>query len=138
MVGLLLICMVFCHIIADFNLQGMLGDLKQKEWWQKNYPEEKYEMDYWMALALHSFEWSFCVCLPVMIFMIANGVLDDYHMIVFVIVFNVNVILHFIIDHLKCNKRKLSLYTDQYLHYIQIGISFLVFVRTDCIFNMMK
>ena len=35
-----LICF-FLHIVADFNLQGMLKDLKQKSWWEKNYERER-------------------------------------------------------------------------------------------------
>lgn len=49
------LCLCFLlHVIADFNLQGMLGDLKQREWWQKNYPDPKYAGDYRVAGTIHA------------------------------------------------------------------------------------
>lgn len=60
--------MIFCHIIADFRLQGILTDLKQKKWWKENYPDKKYSHDYITALIIHSFCWSFMIMLPISIY----------------------------------------------------------------------
>ena len=34
----ILLLMIFLHIIDDFNLQGIMASMKQKEWW-KSHPE---------------------------------------------------------------------------------------------------
>ena len=57
----MLISMLFCHIIDDYCLQGILASMKQKSWWVKNNPEEKYNKDYIMALFMHSASWSFMI-----------------------------------------------------------------------------
>ena len=36
----LLASMFFMHVVADFNLQGIMASMKQKTWWQK---QEGYE-----------------------------------------------------------------------------------------------
>ena len=60
--------MLFLHILADYNLQGILASMKQKEWWINTYNvninKTKYRYDYKAALLVHSFIWSFIVCLP--------------------------------------------------------------------------
>lgn len=37
---ILLIAMLYCHILDDFCLQGILASLKQKSWWEENYPNK--------------------------------------------------------------------------------------------------
>ena len=56
---LLLICMMFCHIINDYKLQGILASMKQKSWWEENGNDPLYKHDYIMALFEHSFSWAF-------------------------------------------------------------------------------
>lgn len=51
----ILIFMIFCHIIDDYFLQGILASMKQKVWWKENYPDKIYSKDYLMALFMHSF-----------------------------------------------------------------------------------
>ncbi len=48
--------MILLHIIDDFHLQGILANMKQKNWWlkQKGY-KDMYEHDYITALTIHSF-----------------------------------------------------------------------------------
>lgn len=36
----LFFCCLFCHIVDDYYLQGILAQLKCREWWGKNYPDE--------------------------------------------------------------------------------------------------
>lgn len=38
--------MFWLHLIDDFHLQGLLGNLKQKSWWEKNYPNKLYKDDW--------------------------------------------------------------------------------------------
>ena len=65
----ILLCMIFCHVVDDFCLQpGCLSFLKQKDWWDKNAPEELYKKDYLMALFVHSFSWAFMIMLPLCVY----------------------------------------------------------------------
>ena len=34
------------HVIADFNLQGILANFKQKKWWKDNYSQKLYKSDW--------------------------------------------------------------------------------------------
>lgn len=51
-----LLAMIFCHIIDDYVLQtlGPLATMKQKKWWEENYPQKMYKYDYLVALLMHS------------------------------------------------------------------------------------
>lgn len=44
----ILASMFFMHVVADFNLQGIMASMKQKTWWQKQegYDEEDNGNDY--------------------------------------------------------------------------------------------
>ena len=121
----LLAMMIFMHVIEDFHLQGILADLKQRDWWveqeykhiekKKDYGdgiEWKYDKDYIVALLFHGFEWAFFVCIPLMYFV---GFTPE---LFFGII--VQAVLHAMIDDLKCNRMKLNLWQDQALHMIQI------------------
>ena len=55
MAYLILFSMLFLHLIADYNLQGILAQFKQKKWWKENYPQAQYKNDQMIALAEHSF-----------------------------------------------------------------------------------
>lgn len=112
---------MFCHIIDDYYLQGKLALFKQKSWWEEKAPNEMYKHDYIVALMMHSFSWAFMVMLPV-------AVSQEFQIdAVFMIMFITNTIVHAIVDHLKANKRKINLVTDQLVHVGQI-ITFIVFI----------
>lgn len=65
---LVLVSMIFCHIIDDYVLQApCLCNLKQKSWWEKNAPDQKYRHDYLVGLLMHSISWAFMVMLPIII-----------------------------------------------------------------------
>lgn len=117
--------MFWLHLIDDFHLQGFLGDLKQKAWWKKNYPDKLYEHDWEFALFEHSFSWSFTTHIPLLIISLysyyANGYLYALWVYVWCIIFNT--VFHMIIDDSKANKLEISLSTDQMLHIAQIVIS---------------
>ena len=111
-----LLFMIFLHILDDFHLQGCLANLKQKEWWVKNYPSELYKNDYKIALIIHSFSWTFMIMLPF--------ILDLSYDYVFLFAFNL--VCHYIIDDLKANRHKISLTSDQLLHLGQIVLTFII------------
>lgn len=130
---LILFSMVFLHIVDDYYLQGLLINLKQKKWWEKelkiislNLPENKYKYDYIAALIIHSFSWSFMVHLiPILVLYFFNY---SVGFLLFSIV--INLIIHGIIDDLKANKMKINLIKDQIIHLIQIIIIWFIFIMT--------
>lgn len=111
---LILIGMIFLHIVDDYYLQGVLASMKQKDWWIKNAPNEKYKYDYIMALFMHSFSWTVSVTLiPVIYALIFGG---SFYPILFI----GNILIHMYIDNLKANKKKINLIQDQSVHLLQI------------------
>lgn len=136
----LLMMMVTLHVFADFHLQGILANMKQREWWYHSIQDavvdserrhnrgadldskeasafvdmrmKMYGKDYIAALWLHAFEWSFIVCIPLMWFVEMNWVGAALVLL--------NTVLHAYIDDLKCNQMEISLVTDQCCHLVQI------------------
>ena len=109
--------MIFCHIIADYNLQGWLASAKQKSYWEKNAPDQLYKHDYICALVMHSFSWTFMIMLPLMY---AVGFkVNSFLLFLFIS----NVLLHAITDDFKANKKVLNLWQDQSIHMYQIVIT---------------
>ena len=110
--------MVFCHVIEDFHIQGILADLKQRMWWRDNVTQKgfghRYDRDYLMALLAHGFEWSFITHIPLIWYV---------HEPVVLISICINAVLHAVIDDLKCNRLKINLWEDQMLHLTQICVS---------------
>lgn len=115
-----LLLMIFCHIVDDYYLQGILASLKQKDWWKEHAPDKMYKYDYQMALFMHSFSWSFMIMLPLAVF---YGFMINW---LFIVLFICNVIIHAVVDNLKANKKKLNLTEDQIIHLIQIVATFLL------------
>ena len=60
----ILFAMIFCHIVDDYYLQGILASMKQRQWWKENAPNKMYEHDYIVALIMHAFSWSFMISIP--------------------------------------------------------------------------
>lgn len=117
---LVLFCMMFCHVVDDYYLQGILANMKQQSWWKKNVPNKMYEHDFIVALIVHAFSWSFMISVPVFF------VNKNYIFICFMII--VNMFLHALIDDLKSNKRKINLIQDQVTHFFQILVTWGVLV----------
>ena len=113
----IILCMIFCPIIADYNLQGWLASAKQKSYWEKNAPDEMYKHDYICALIIHSFSWTFMIMLPLMY--VVGFKVDSFLLFLFVS----NVLLHAITDDFKANKKVLNLWQDQSIHMYQIVIT---------------
>ena len=120
----LLIFMIFAHITDDYYLQGWLASAKTKNWWEKNAPNKLYSKDYIMALFCHSLSWSIMVFLPILIYSLYNQIDLNW----FYLVLPINLIIHAVIDDLKANKFKINLIIDQSIHFMQIFITWLIFV----------
>lgn len=121
----ILIVMFFCHIVDDYYLQGCLANMKQKSWWQKQTSNKLYKYDYIMALLEHAFSWSFMIMLPVLIYMIYN---NELHIGLYVAMLVGNLIVHSIIDNCKANELCINLITDQCWHFIQIVLTWWLFI----------
>ena len=114
-----LLAMFLLHIIDDFHLQGILSKMKQRSWWlkQDGY-KDLYEDDYKTALLIHSLSWSIIISIPLWLFQIPAYVIGTAVII--------NTVIHYIVDDLKCNQLKISLTTDQLIHFLQINITWLI------------
>lgn len=126
----ILFLMILCHIIDDFVLQSAcLSNLKQKSWWENNVLNKSssyrklYKNDYKMALFIHSLSWSIMIHIPLMIFF---SIFDID--LLFTLSILINTSIHYIIDDLKANKYKINLITDQIIHFIQIIVTFIIFI----------
>jgi len=116
-----IIAMIFCHIIADYNLQGWMASAKQKSWWEENAPDYMYRYDYLAALFMHSFGWSFLIMIP--IFILSGFTVTP----LMAVSFAINTAIHMFVDNLKANAHKINLIQDQACHIIQIVATALLF-----------
>ncbi len=127
----ILLIMIFVHILDDFHFQGILANLKQKSYWEKQKQElsnschlkELYKKDWLISLIIHAFQWTFIVMLVLVIY--NNSLITSPAFYAF---FVLNVIIHAITDHLKCNKFYINLVTDQLIHLNQIAITWFLLV----------
>lgn len=117
----ILLLMLLLHIVDDFVLQPVcLSKLKQREWWRKQDEYcEKYKNDYKMALFMHSLSWSLMILLPIM-FM--TNISDLW--LTCAVIFNM--VIHFMVDDFKANRRKINLVQDQITHLMQIVLTWFV------------
>lgn len=116
---LILLSMVFCHIVDDYYLQGILASMKQKAWWQKQESYcDKYKHDYIIALIMHAFSWAFMISLPLII-VGASEILIGIAIVI-------NTIIHAIVDDLKANKKKINLVGDQIIHFFQVLVTWFI------------
>ena len=113
----IILCMIFCHIIADYNLQGWLVSAKQKSYWEKNAPNQMYKHDYICALVMHSFSWTFMIMLPLMY--TVGFKVNSFLLFLFIS----NVLMHAITDNFKANTKVINLWQDQLIHMCQIAMT---------------
>lgn len=123
MIQFILLSMIFCHIVDDYYLQGILASMKQKSWWNKNAPDKMYKYDYIVALLMHSFSWSFMVMLPIIVYILIYNL--NIHVIL-IVIYIINTVIHSIVDDLKANKLKINLIVDQSIHLMQILLTWLI------------
>jgi len=120
-ISFMFLLMIFLHIVDDFYLQGILAQLKQRQWWIDNEPFKLYRYDYIVALIVHSFSWAFMIMLPIAIYQNFNIKM------VFIVAVIINALIHAITDNAKANKRIINLCVDQLIHLVQIMVTFLIF-----------
>lgn len=116
--------MIFCHIIDDYKLQGILANMKQRKWWKENADKYLYRNDYKIALIEHAFSWSFTTTLPFLI--IAFIQKNELLAILIIICYILNTVAHAFIDDLKANKFKINLVEDQIVHLVQIICTWII------------
>ena len=117
---LVLLAMIFCHIVDDYYLQavGPLASMKQRKWWEENYPQRMYRYDYLVALLMHSMSWSFMIMLPIAFYLSWNVGSE------FAMAFIMNTVLHAVVDNSKANWMAINLMQDQLAHMLQIAETF--------------
>ncbi|MBR2248532.1 MAG: DUF3307 domain-containing protein [Bacilli bacterium] len=119
----LLLFMILAHIIDDFVLQPIcLSSMKQRCWWEKNAPDDLYKNDYKMALAIHSMSWSIMILFPFLVITWGWEGINETVTVIFVL----NATAQYIVDDLKANQKKISLWTDQIVHMCQIVVTWLI------------
>ena len=123
---LILFIMIFCHLIDDYKLQGILANMKQRQWWKENANKYLYKNDYKMALIEHAFSWSFTTTLPFLV--IAFIQRNELLAILLIISYIFNTIIHAFIDDLKANKFKINLVEDQLAHLVQIICTWIILI----------
>jgi len=120
----------FCfllHLIADFNLQGILANMKQKCWWCQqmrdlppcvhkldNFDADRYDTDWCAALGCHAIMWSL-LTFGIFMFLVSP--------LAFSAIVLINAAIHANIDHAKANAFLINLEEDQICHLIQIAIT---------------
>ena len=125
MAYLILFSMLFLHLIADYNLQGILAQFKQKKWWKENCPQAQYKNDWMIALVEHSFMWSFLVCLPLLGYMGMTSGWNEAGWLFSALV-GFNTVIHAMVDNEKANKGSFNLIEDQLVHFVQIWVSWML------------
>lgn len=114
----LLFAMIWCHVMDDYVLQGLLAQMKQKKWWNEQTTNPLYKYDYIAALVAHSLSWSFSILIPIILINPTLPLLP--------IIYIVNAAIHAFVDDLKANKLKINLITDQLIHLAQIIVTFVI------------
>lgn len=129
---LLLMTMIFFHIIADFNIQGILAQMKQKSFYEQyRYKVNLYRYDHIVALLMHSFSWTFMIHIPGIMYLILMGKwsMFENEWTVYLIFFIVHMIIHALTDHTKANWYLINLVMDQTIHILQIIIIWITFIN---------
>ena len=104
----------------------MFKELKQKIWWIEHAPDKKYKNDYILALFEHAFSWTVSIMVIPAIYTYFHS--NNFFNLLFIIFFIFNWTIHTIIDDYKANKFKLNLIQDQLFHFIQIIITWIIFI----------
>lgn len=114
----LLAGVLFFHILDDFCLQGILANMKQRDWWKENASDPLYRNDWVIALIEHAFSWTVMVHIPLVLYMWYTGYTRPG--CVLIAAFLCMWAIHAITDHMKANIHLINLITDQLLHIAQI------------------
>lgn len=125
---LILFIMIFLHLIDDYKVQGIMANMKQKEWWEKQTNNKLYKNDYKIVLLEHAFSWSFSITIPFLYIAITQNNLSLT--ILLLIGYIYNTLVHAIIDDAKANEHTINLITDQLFHLAQIGLTWILMILT--------
>lgn len=132
----ILLWMIFNHVFDDYFLQGILATLKQKNYWieecakqGEHFNHSIYKNDYKMALAMHSFSWTFMIMLPLIVIGVVLK-LDAWFILSF---FVINCITHYVVDDAKANHKTINLVQDQSIHIFQIIMTWVFFYITQIV-----
>lgn len=123
----IILSMLFCHIVDDYYLQGVLASMKQKSWWEKNHPSPLYKYDYIIALIEHAFSWTFMIFVPIFIAYFIG--IDIFILDNILAAFIMNWMVHAITDDLKANELVINLFEDQLIHIGQIFITGFLLIK---------
>ena len=113
-----LMLMILCHLLADYPLQGWLAQAKSKSYWEN--ADDKNKRDYIPALVCHCAMWGILVFLPLTFFC------DEFGW--FWLALPTNIAIHYVVDNLKANKRAINLWQDQLIHFMQILVTWALWV----------
>lgn len=124
----MILLMLLLHLIADYTLQGCLANLKQRKWWVDTGKANgmtmqeiaKYKHDYKCGMLCHSLYWTLITFFPLIF-------LSDHCSWAIAILAVANTAIHYVVDDLKANQGKLTLWEDQGLHLLQIVLTCIVF-----------
>jgi len=123
-IPILLPCCTMCHFLADYPLQGVLANFKQHKWWEdNNLPNENHKNSN-TALRIHGGSWAFMINFPIILYMFFT---EQYSFMFVLWSICINGIIHYIVDDAKCNEGWISYRTDQWIHMIQVGITWLIY-----------
>ena len=125
---LILFVMIFCHLIDDYKLQGILANMKQRKWWKENANKYLYRNDYKMALIEHAFSWSFTTTLPFLVIAFIQN--NELLAVLLIVSYIINTTIHAFVDDLKANKFKINLVEDQLVHLTQIICTWIILTAT--------
>ena len=125
---LILFIMIFCHLIDDYKLQGILANMKQRKWWKGNANKDLYQNDYKMALIEHAFSWSFTTTLPFLVIAFIQN--NELLAVLLMVSYIINTAIHAFVDDLKANKFKINLVEDQLVHLTQIICTWIILIVT--------
>ena len=127
---LLLFIMIYCHIIDDYLLQGILAKLKQRNYWYgaAGPNADNYRHDYIVALICHAISWSISISIPAIFLYYKTS--NIKLLVTILIAICINTIIHAIIDNLKANELKINLVIDQSIHLAQVITYWVAIIMT--------
>lgn len=110
-----IITMLFIDKFSDFHILelGNLGSLRRLDYWEEAMEdldeEEKkfFAADFIRALSMKSFEWAFCIHIPIVFIILKFNIPIDWWVLAFSVA--INSILHLIADNKLVNTFKINL-----------------------------
>ena len=112
---ILIITMMFIDKFSDFHILeiGNLGNLRRLDYWDEatedlDEEEKKFFLtDFIKALSMKSFEWAFCIHIPIVFIILKYNIPIDWWVFAFSIA--INSIIHLIADNKLVNTFKINL-----------------------------